>query len=76
MKLNLVIGDKVYDQLMFPNQEGMVVEIDNYLLTIKFNDKEYYYPYKDDGEDLLHNHFPPQLSTTPYQIVGMNAIYT
>lgn len=72
MKLNLKIGDKVYDQIIFPNQEGEVIDIDTYLLTIKINDVEYYYPYNDDDE--TNNHFPPQLSKTPYQLIGFNAI--
>jgi len=72
MELKLKVGDSVYDQLLFPDQRGEVVEIQNYLLVIKFGDDERYYPYKID--DQIGNHFPPQLSTTPYQIIGITRI--
>lgn len=79
-KLTLKIGTKVYDEILFPGIEGEVVDIEKYLLVIKFGEKEYFFPYKDDGEGKEHlggehlNHFPPTLSTTPYQIIGLTPI--
>lgn len=75
MKLDLKIGDIVYDQVLFPGKQGKVVNIDKYLLVIKFGDDEYYFPYKDDGNDET-NHFPRSLSKTPYNLVGFNTIYS
>lgn len=74
-KLDLKIGDKVYDQILFPDKEGEVIDIENHLLVIEFNGKNYHFPFKDDGTYEEENHFPVQLSKTPYQIIGKTDIF-
>lgn len=75
MKLDLKRGDKVYDQINFPDQVGELIDIENYLLVIEFNGEIYYFPFKDDGTNGAENHYPVQLSKTPYQIKGKTDIF-
>lgn len=74
-KLNLKIGDKVYDEINFPGIEGEIIDIENYLLVISFSNENYYFPYKDDGLK-GENHFPVQLSKTPYKITGKTSVFS
>lgn len=72
-KLVLKKGDKVFDSFLFPNQEGVVKEVDDYLIVVDFSGEDYYFPYKDDGDEKL-NHFPKTLSLKPYDIVGFEPV--
>ena len=69
----LGVGDKVYDAFNSPNQEGTIKAIEQYLLVIDFGGKEFYYPYKNDGPE-EDNHYPRQLSSTPYTLQNFTPI--
>lgn len=69
MKTVFKVGDKVYDQVNFPDKEGEVTEIqrdvDGYwYIRVEFSGDEYYYNL--DGSYVLNS--KPTLSTKPYEV--------
>ena len=69
MKTVFKIGMKVYDQVNFPDMEGIVEEIDldsKYPITVSFGIPEYEGFYSLEGTEL--NSFKPTLSTKPYEV--------
>lgn len=63
------VGDKVYDQINFPNKEGEVTEIERdvdgyWYVRVDFSGDEYYY--NTDGSYTLNS--TPTLSTKPYEV--------
>ena len=71
MKTIFKVGMKVYDQLNFPNKEGVVVEVNNdesdeYPIGVSFENEEgrYYYT----PEDCFYKEQISTLSTKPYEV--------
>lgn len=69
MKTVFKVGDKVYDQINFPNKEGEVTEIERdvdgyWYVRVDFSGDEYYY--NTDGSYTLNS--TPTLSTKPYEV--------
>lgn len=69
MKTIFKVGMKVYDQVNFPDMEGIVKEItidSKYPIEVSFNDEEYTGLYFLDGTEACS--FKPTLSTKPYKV--------
>ena len=69
MKTIFKVGQEVYDQIFFPNMEGIVNEIDlndKYPITVYFGIQEYSGFYSLDGTE--RDGFKPTLSTKPYEV--------
>lgn len=69
MKTVFKVGMKVYDQVNFPDMEGIVKEINldsKYPIEVSFNDEEYTGLYYLDGTEACS--FKPTLSTKPYKV--------
>jgi len=69
MKTVFKVGDKVYDQVNFPDKEGEVTEIQRdvdgcWYIRVEFSGDEYYYNL--DGSYILNS--KPTLSTKPYEV--------
>lgn len=68
---------KVYDQVCFPNKEGVIVGIDeewaklNYpCLKVKFQDETQEFSYTNEGCLCDNYYWIPTLSTSPYTLQG------
>ena len=71
MKTVFKEGIKVYDQLNFPNKEGVVVEVNNdesdeYLIGVSFENEEGRYYYTPEG--CFYKEQISTLSTKPYKV--------
>ena len=69
MKTIFKVGMKVYDQVNFPDMEGIVEEINidsKYSIEVSFGDEEYTGLYSLDGTE--SSSFKPTLSTKPYEV--------
>ena len=71
------VGMKVYDQVCFPDKEGVVVSIDeewaklNYpCLKVKFEDEKQEFSYTNKGCLCDNYYWIPTLSTSPYTLQG------
>lgn len=67
-ELKLKVGDKVFDSVLFPNIEGFVHElkeyVEGYLIHVKFG--EYRYTYTRYGQPFIHS--MPTLSLEHYEV--------
>jgi len=77
MKTIFKVGMKVYDQVCFPNKEGVIVGIDeewaklNYpCLKVKFQDETQEFSYTNEGCLCDNYYWIPTLSTSPYTLQG------
>ena len=77
MKTIFKVGMKVYDQVCFPNKEGVIVGIDeewaklNYpCLKVKFKDETQEFSYTNEGCLCDNYYWIPTLSTSPYTLQG------
>lgn len=72
MKLDLAIGDDIFDEMCMPGIAGKVKDIEGSMIVIDFSgDVKYaFIDIKDNGEI----DYPPNLSKTPYQIIGITPI--
>ena len=77
MKAVFKVGMKVYDQVCFPDKEGVVVSIDeewaklNYpCLKVKFEDETQEFSYTNKGCLCDNYYWIPTLSTSPYTLQG------
>ena len=64
-------GMKVYDQFVFPNKEGRVLEIveeDSYPIKVTLGDPKILWCYTKDGRHGAR--LEPSLATSPYSILG------
>ena len=71
MKTIFKVGMKVYDQLNFPNKEGVVVEVNNdesdeYPIGVSFENEEGRYYYTPEG--CFYKEQISTLSTKPYKV--------
>ena len=71
MKTIFKVGMKVYDQLNFPNKEGVVVEVNNdesdeYPIGVSFENEEGRYYYTPEG--CFYKEQISTLSTKPYEV--------
>lgn len=69
MKTVFKVGDKVYDQINFPDKEGKVTEIERdvdgyWYVRVEFSGDEYHY--NPDGSYVLNS--TPTLSKSPYRV--------
>lgn len=77
MKTVFKVGMKVYDQVCFPDKEGVVVSIDeewaklNYpCIKVKFEDETQEFSYTNKGCLCDNYYWIPTLSTSPYTLQG------
>ena len=72
MKLDLAIGDDIYDEMVMPGIAGKVIDIEGCMIVIDFEgDVKYaFIEIKATGEI----DYPPNLSKTPYKLVGLTPI--
>ena len=72
MKTIFKVGQKVYDQLNFPNKKGVIVEISNdendpYPVEVSFENEVGRYYFTPEGH--FNKKHIPTLSTKPYEVV-------
>lgn len=72
MKTIFKVGMKVYDQFVFPNEEGEVIEIsknnEEYPVKVSLDGEKIRCSYTKDGR--YGSNLTPSLSTKPYTLQG------